>query len=170
MSVSNRRTARITALAATALVVVAACPAQAGTTLGRLFLTPEERIKLERLRSAPHAMPVVAGQPEAAAVPIDPVRLDGYVERHDGHSSAWFNGAVVHDQMRENGLQATEAELPEVGVRLVDGSEVTLRVGQTYDPVSNTIIESWQRQPAAGIAGAPEEGGAAVATENEVEK
>lgn len=161
MTPGNSRSARLLALLSVAWGLAIACPVQAGTTLGRLFLTPEERVKLERTRHAPQAMPVVEGQAEAAPVPVDPVRLDGYVERQDGHSSAWFNGVVVHDQMRDNGPQATEAVLPEVRVRLVDGSEVMLRVGQTYDPLSNTIIEVYQRAPDAAVAEVPAEDAAA---------
>lgn len=169
MTVSSSAT-RIVARLVIASMFALACPVQAGATLGRLFLTPEERVTLERLRYAPQAETVVERQAEAAAAPVDPVRLDGYVERHDGHSSAWFNGAVVHDGTRDNGLQATDAVLPEVGVRLVDGSAVRLRVGQTYDPVSNTIIESWQREPAASAASAPEQGAAAPAVDGEVKE
>lgn len=126
-----------------------ACPAQAGATLGRLFLTPDERVTLERLRHAPQVAPVVGPQTGAVAVPVEPVRLEGYVERDGGHSSAWFNGTVIHDGARANGLQAEAAALPEVEVRLVDGSAVRLRVGQTYDPASSTIIEAWQRERTA---------------------
>lgn len=168
MIISNRRAIRSLVHLAMVSVFALAYPAHAGTTLGRLFLTPEERVKLERLRLAPQGTQVAAGQVEAA-VAVDPVRLDGYVERSGGHSSAWFNRAVVHDQMREYGLQATGADLPQVGVRLVDGSEVTLRVGQTYDPVSNAIMEVYQRQPAGG-ADAPSEGGTAQTVDGGAEQ
>lgn len=160
MTLGNR-TARLPALLAITWGLVLACPTQAGTTLGRLFMTLEERAKLERMRHAPQTASVAEGPSEAAPGAAAPVRLGGYVERQDGHSSAWFNGAVVHDRMRDNGLQAADALLPEVEVRWVDGSEVTLRVGQTYDPVSNTIMEVYQLAPAAAAADAPADATAA---------
>lgn len=147
-----------------ALLVGAVCPVHASATLGRLFLTPEQRVTLERLRHAPATQQTSGAETEAPTLAVDPVRVDGYVERHDGHSSVWFNSAVVHDHMREYGLQAIGADLPEVEVRLADGNEVRLRVGQTYDPVSNTVLETWQREPATKVEA---ESSQAVAAESE---
>jgi len=68
-----------------ALLAVLAVPSQS-QDLGRLFFTPEQRAELDARRKAR-----VPDRP-AAAVASPTTRLDGYVKRSGGPSTAWVNG------------------------------------------------------------------------------
>ena len=59
--------------------------------LGTLFLTPEERTRLDRLRRGEPPEPVdraATGNPRTPAV-------TGYVKRSDGRNTVWVDGAPV---------------------------------------------------------------------------
>ena len=62
---------------------IAAAPA-----LGTLFLTPEERERLDRIRR---------GEPESPAAPVTggPSSVTGFVKRSDGRHTVWIDGAPV---------------------------------------------------------------------------
>ena len=65
--------------------------------LGRLFFTPEQRDALDARRKA--RMP---DKPAAAPVVISPTtRLDGYVQRSAGRSTAFVNGVPVPEGSSE---------------------------------------------------------------------
>lgn len=140
-------------------------PAAAAEQLGRFFLTPEQRVELERLRHAPPA-PVVPPAPPPPVVEADlpppvtelsreemlppappptvpPITVNGVVIRSNGESTAWVNGqsTLEGDFSREN----IHVDRPRgKSVRIVTPEhlpDVTLRPGQTYDPATNTIID-----------------------------
>jgi hypothetical protein len=64
-------------------LAIAAAPA-----LGTLFLTPEERERLERIRR---------GEPESPAAPVagGTPSVTGFVKRSDGRHTVWIDGAPV---------------------------------------------------------------------------
>jgi hypothetical protein len=71
--------------------LVAALPVLAAPQgLGTLFLTPEERERLDRMRR---------GEPEipAAAAPVAgrPSAVTGFVKRSDGRHTVWIDGMPV---------------------------------------------------------------------------
>ncbi len=73
-------------------VALGAASAASATELGTLFLTPEERARLDRLRRGEPAEPVAAaaatGDPRTPAV-------TGYVKRSDGRNTVWLDGTPV---------------------------------------------------------------------------
>lgn len=62
--------------------------------LGRLFLTPRQRVELEMKRKP---------QPEQAHRP--PKTLEGIVRRSDGHSTVWIDGQAFHDKPQHERLE-----------------------------------------------------------------
>ena len=83
-------------LAAALLLLVAATAAAAADSLGTLFLTPEERARLDSLRRG-----------DAQAAPGAPVPRDhaltGFVQRSDGRTTVWIDGHAVTVPARRDG-------------------------------------------------------------------
>lgn len=76
---------------ATALVLLAlAAPCAGALELGTLFTTPEERVRLERLRRG-EPENAVAQETARAANPT----LTGFVKRSDGRHTVWIDGAPM---------------------------------------------------------------------------
>lgn len=71
-----------------ALLLVAATAAVAEESLGTLFLSPEERARLDALRrgDAPAAPGAAAARDHA---------LTGFVQRSDGRTTVWIDGRPV---------------------------------------------------------------------------
>jgi len=104
-------------------------------SLGRLFYSPEQRALLEHAR---RTMPMQTG--ETAPTPSTPdYTLKGVVTRSDGQRSVWLNDQVQYGKGKEQ-------ERNQVQVQLPSGS-VQLKVGQTYDPDSGKVVESFRRPP-----------------------
>ncbi|MEO7744001.1 MAG: hypothetical protein ABIR98_13775 [Usitatibacter sp.] len=80
------RTAR-PSLALVAALLAASAGAFAAEDLGRLFHTPEERARLDKLRRGEPSETVgaVAAKPE----------VTGYVRRSDGRNTVWINGVPI---------------------------------------------------------------------------
>ena len=72
-------------LLALALLALAAAPATA-TEIGKLFHTPEERARLDRLRR---------GETDAPALVEGKAHVTGFVRRSDGRNTVWINGVPV---------------------------------------------------------------------------
>lgn len=105
--------------------------------LGRLFFTPEQRALLDTAR---RTMPMNAGG--AAEAPSAPdFSLKGIVTRSDGKRSVWVNGRVEQGSVRP-GMQ----ERNQVQIQLPSG-EVKLKVGQSIDPATGQVTESYRRPP-----------------------
>ncbi len=150
--------ARLAAACALAIGIGAAIPV-AATELGRLFMTPEERAALDRLReqgSAPAVVEAAAEElpapAEAAAPPEQPPRItvNGFVRRPDGRSVAWVNGmstldgdfaaqhfAVPGTTRGERVRIATPGDLP----------EVDLKPGQSFEPGTKRIVDARDPPP-----------------------
>jgi hypothetical protein len=64
--------------------------AAAEESLGTLFLTPDERARLDRARRGEPVVPDAPG----AAHGSDP-QLTGYVQRSDGRTSVWIDGRAL---------------------------------------------------------------------------
>lgn len=82
---------RARACLAALVLALGAAPAATAAGLGTLFLTPEERARLDRLRRGEPAEPVAAAP---AANPRTPA-VTGYVKRSDGRNTVWLDGAPV---------------------------------------------------------------------------
>lgn len=60
----------------------------AAAELGTLFHTPEERVRLDRLRRGE--------APATASAPASPnAEVTGYVQRSDGRNTVWIDGVAV---------------------------------------------------------------------------
>jgi hypothetical protein len=74
---------------AAALLLALAAPGALALELGTLFTTPEERVRLDRLRR---------GEPESAAgqtARAPNPTLTGFVKRSDGRNTVWIDGTPV---------------------------------------------------------------------------
>jgi len=109
--------------------------------LGRLFHTPEQRALLDTARKT---MPMnVGGEEQAPSAPD--FTLKGVVTRSDGKRSVWLNDRLEHSAGRA-GTQVP-VQLP--------GGEVKLKVGQSIDPATGRVTESYRRPPPEPVATKP---------------
>jgi hypothetical protein len=136
-----------------------AAPAAAeGSSLGRLFYTPEQRASLDEMRRRPQR----AVQEEQAAMPPAPeyVTLNGVVRRSDGTTTVWLNDKQVRGRQSEEGLRIASTKRPGTpsGVTVVipqTGNVVDLKVGQQLDVTSGEVKERYRapQRPAGGSTG-----------------
>lgn len=120
-------TPRATLILVSALLACAsfAPPAVAAEELGRLFLTPQQRMDLDRRRAA--------NIQEAMVVQESSVTVEGRVSRSSGKSTTWINRVPQHDSY-------TSTDPAQVTISTGEGeSEVTLKVGQTHDNVRGEV-------------------------------
>ena len=101
---------------AAALMALAATTAFAQESLGTLFMSPEERAKLDALRRGE------AVAPGTSAAPAGEHAVTGYVQRSDGRATVWIDGRAVklaprHAQALEPRIVRDYAE-PESGVHI----------------------------------------------------
>ena len=127
--------------------------AHADDKLGRLFLTPNERANLDYLRqSSPPPEKLIKSDASEAnegevmppAPPIAPVTVQGYVKRSDGKGTVWVNRQAVQEKSKLGEIEI--GSIPSSGNRVrvkVPGANkpVTLKAGQTFDPVSGLIVD-----------------------------
>jgi len=98
--------------------------------LGRLFLTPEARVRLERERRTE--------QPAAPPVAGSPLRLDGVVVRSSGASTVWINRRPQASNRGESGVAVSASPRQPGKVRVSSGETPTvdLKVGATLNPAT----------------------------------
>jgi hypothetical protein len=144
-------------LAAWALTAGAEVPTP---ELGPLFLTPEERLRLDEVRYAPEEAPPeepppVAEAPEEEQTPppepvaVDAFRMDGMVVRSSGPSTAWVDGRpVLRAGRTEKGLQVDpRGDRAGVAVVLPDNERVTLKPGQAFVPAKRRVLDAVDAPP-----------------------
>ena len=106
-------------------------------SLGRLFHTPEQRALLDTARKT---MPMNAsGATEAPAAPD--YSLKGIVTRSDGKRSIWVNGRMESGAVRPGTQERNQVQIQ------LPGGEVKLKVGQSIDPTTGQVTESYRRPP-----------------------
>lgn len=95
--------------------------------LGRLFLTPEWRIALERQRQLNLQQ---TRSPEG-----DSVRLDGVVVRSSGKSTVWINNQPQTENSRDAGVAAAPSRRQpgRVAVSAGGATPIDLKVGTTLN-------------------------------------
>jgi hypothetical protein len=108
--------------AALLLAAMLLLPCARAQEIGRLFFTPEQRSALDARRRAR-----VPDKPAATPMVASPTtRLDGYVQRSQGPSTVWVNGAAVDE--------AAPGSDSRVSVPVGDGgARVRLKPGETLD-------------------------------------
>lgn len=102
------------------------CGAVAQEKIGRLFFTPEQRIRLEQLESKPEG--------ETTVIISDKILVNGIVQRNGGSRVVWING-VPQSQKGTNGILVERDITPDsVPVKIPGtGNLVRLKVGQSID-------------------------------------
>ena len=132
---------------------------------GRLFSTPEERLRLDALRRHHERRPAPAADP--APLPARPgpeggrlaLRLDGVVLRSLGTGAAWVNGERVFGAgSTREGVRVLGAEGGGVRLALPGGAAtVRLRAGQHVDLATGRVREGRQAggDPSGNAAAAP---------------
>ncbi len=140
------------------LATVMTAPAIAQTTsLGRLFFTPEERIKLDQVRKNGGngatskvifipAAPIAPGIVEATH---EQIILDGFVKRSSGKTTAWINRLPQNENESPQGISITgqNTQSGTISMRLSSGKEINLKAGQTFDVVKGRIREGYEENP-----------------------
>jgi hypothetical protein len=120
-------------------------------SLGRLFLTPEQRAALDnarrnRIRAEALAATTVDKKPRIP--PARSVTINGIVSRSDGESTIWVNGRPTEGQT-EDGMRVTISPGSQSSVVLREpekGRQVRLKVGQKADLLSGRIQESYEQR------------------------
>jgi hypothetical protein len=140
---------RIRALLAAAVVFAGIVPAPAAEPLGRLFLTPEVRTRLEALRQS-KVSETAASQADAPEVE-EPVAsfltVQGVVVRSGGRRTVFINGVPYTGQGAPKGTELAPGNLPaEVAIVLTEGAAaVQVKVGQSLDKNSLAIDDALLR-------------------------
>lgn len=120
-------------------------------TIGRLFLSPAERAKIEQTRGKEIAADITFGEtdPGEAAKPSDEaVALNGLVRRADGNDIVWVNGQIIGDRL------GSLAEIkvhkgPDANNNVVLESTgiprpVRLKPGQAWDRTTNRAVDCYR--------------------------
>jgi len=133
-------------------------------SLGRLFLTPEQRAALDNARRnrirAEALAATVDKKPKIP--PAKSVTINGIVSRSDGESTIWVNGRPTEGQT-EDGMRVTISPGSQSSVVLREpekGKRVRLKVGQKADLISGRIQEPYE-QRRIPVAPPPSEPGSA---------
>ena len=135
-----------------ALLAIAACAssstAMAADPLGRLFMTPDQRARLEAKRQQKVEISVKESEPQEEETPAASyLTLQGEILRSDGKRTVFINGVPY-----------TESEAPK-GARLIAGkragevlvvpsesaAQVRLKVGQSLDKNTLNVDDAAQR-------------------------
>ncbi len=138
----------------------------AGGTLGRLFLTPEQRLSLETLR---HQTPsadssrqteAVSNAPVSTAAAANAYVLNGMVMQSGNQYTIWLNGVPYTRSNLPANVKIPKALSSGVVSVTVPGSDKAypLRPGQTLDATTGQVHEPFQPAPRAqapGVAANP---------------
>lgn len=142
--------------------VLAASAVTANDQIGRLFSTPADRAKLDRLRSGQVYQKVLGETDESRSESdlhlAEPVYLNGLVRRSDGRTTVWVNGQRL-DQRGGNGeltLRSRVDRQNRVKLHLKkERRTVQLKPGQAWDPAVKQIIKRYRiekKRPEPGLA------------------
>ena len=150
-------------LAALALACTLAPPGAAGAEFDdqRLFTTAAERARLDELRTARSEQPerkaetaepargtsAARSEPAPKPPPAPEVTLRGFVRRTDGPDAVWVNEGSTLGGLA-GGIRVDSGRLDgdTVVIRLPDGRTVRLRPGQTWDPASGRVVDSYRAE------------------------
>ncbi len=138
------------------LIFFSVTETMAADSLGRLFLTPQQRTQIETTRALrDRRLPTqeADGAPATPAPPQGPevVTFNGVVRRSDGKSTVWINGQPLNERNRTQ----PDHEVSVTGLRN-DGAvsvaipqaerRASLKVGQSLVVTSGKIEESYLRR------------------------
>lgn len=138
------------ALAAPAMPAFAA---EQAPPLGRLFFTPEQRVKLDDARSKKTRVTLTTEKPEEVAPPPPPapevVTYRGIVQRSDGQTTVWLNDRPVTEKDKVSGsIVGTVRPDGRITVQgQQSGRSADLKVGQRAELLSGAVEEGYARLP-----------------------
>lgn len=108
--------------------------------LGRLFIDPEQREKLESVRRGTYNADM---EQESR---VSNVRVNGVMMRSDGENVVWINGENTLDGAPINGISvnpnSADSETYKVQVH-IDGKRVNIKPGQNWSEGTGTIKDSY---------------------------
>jgi len=121
-------------------------------SLGRFFLAPQERVRLEALRQR-IGIDATISRPASAVI-----TLNGLVQRSQGKTTVWVNNIPQRGDESHQGVIVFTAEATPRHIPLKlpnSGRIVVLKAGQTINTANGAIHDAYQRpppqeQPAAG--------------------
>ncbi|MCX7891180.1 MAG: hypothetical protein N2544_02265 [Burkholderiales bacterium] len=144
-AVSRRRLQKtiLTAFTAAALSATASGLPRAvvAAELGRLFLTPQQRVELDKRRAANAA--------EAETVVESTVTVNGVVIREGGKSTAWVNGVPQHGPDAGSVTRPGAYRDPETNAAVRAGQTLDRTRGELRDVVEPGAIRVKRAQGAA---------------------
>lgn len=141
-----------TVLAIAALLMVQL--AHAAEPLGRIFYTPEERERLDALRTQ-RAVAIQVKEDEP--VP-EIVKFNGIVRRADGKATVWINGEALSesDLRNKQSIVGTVNRNGQVTLQAPQSTlQMRLKVGQSAELLSGRIEESYTATPAGRESSVP---------------
>ena len=127
-------------------------PLHAADDLGYLFSTPAQRAALDRIPMGKRGG-VVEGSDTNDAAPAESasaaasVKLDGVVRSSTGKTSAWINGATPKENSKYKAGKIDSGNVELVGP---SGKRVTLKPGQSFEPESGTVRDTYQNGATSG--------------------
>lgn len=140
------------ALTAVAVLVLAQA-AHAAEPIERIFFTPEERARLDLLRS----QKAVAVQVKDEPVP-EIVKFNGIVRRNDGKATVWINNQSLSEvELRDK--QSIVGSVSRNGQITLQAPQSTvqmrLKVGQSAELLSGRVDESYAAAQQAAVTTKP---------------
>lgn len=125
--------------------LVASPTTHADENFGYLFTTPAQRAVLDRMRLRDGGTVVEGTEALGALEPNTgraPIKVDGVVSSSSGKTNAWINGAKPKDNQKfKTGAIKTGNVDVIVGP---DGTRITLKPGQSYEPDSGKVRDTYQ--------------------------
>lgn len=119
--------------------------------IGRLFMSPNERAELDRVRRGGVPLIKEKEQKEEAISTILPpdanLTIDGYVQRNgSGKSTVWINSQAQYGNERMNGptLLSNNGKPGAVALQLPSGRNVHLKAGQSIDIATGQVREGYE--------------------------
>ena len=123
---------------------------QAGDSLGRLFLTPEQRAALEELRyqkpveiKIPEIITEELVKPETENPDIGNIEVNGLVYRKNGKSTAWINRVSSYEgDLTNEYIQIDADNIKPDDVEIViptNDTKVNLKAGESFNPEDGEI-------------------------------
>jgi hypothetical protein len=145
------------ALAHLAAALAALPPSAAAQSIGRLFTTVEERLRLDEIRDyyvperlARQLAPEPTRGAEPAPPPLPAATVNGVVKRSSGNDTVWIDGSsILAGQATAEGVQVLTDERGDgVRLKLRDGAATArIKAGQQVDFASGTVVDTYRMPP-----------------------
>ncbi len=118
--------------------------ADGGDSIGRLFLTPAERARIDLTRANSDSGDRIDVLTVGRAKPIEQIVMNGFVQRSGGPDTVFVNGESFHDERpRADAIKLLSG--PDEENRVVVGKRnqgsARLKPGQAWDLRNDQIVE-----------------------------